>query len=575
MKVEFACFAFGLALAAGGSSVLGDEPALPTPRHFLGEGREGLVVGLTGKRAVRAGVEILKQGGSAADAAMAAAMTQVVEAAGSYISFAGILSMVYYDAGAKEFHYLNAGYNTPLAETDPLSIPKMDPLGGSGTPSGRTALVPGFMAGVQAARQRFGNLSLARIVEPAIRLADDGFEIDPLLAWYIQYRRDVLGRLPETKRVFTKGDGTFYARGDRFRQPELAATLRRVAERGEQEMYTGDWAHHFVDLVRREGGKITLGDLESYKVTWEAPIETTYRDVRVFAPGSSSQGGVDTVEALNLLELADLKKFGPPSRSPESLFWLMQITKNQLVFEAPEAMAGRYPGRDFSARARATKEHARWLWERIQRGELPYAIKPASGGSGASAHPAHSSGVVAVDRWGNVAAVTHSINTVLWGNTGIFVGGVSIPDSAAFQQDAIKKAGPGHRLPEPMNPLIVARDGRPVLASTAIGGGLHQRMIQVLAGVLEFGMSAQQALDAPAFLAADWIGPKSVAQVPAGAFDSKVIAGVRSMGQEVKELGLKERAMFAGYWAGISIDTQPRLLHAAGAAEQPSHAEGY
>jgi gamma-glutamyltranspeptidase/glutathione hydrolase len=533
-----------------------------------------LVVGLTGKRAVHAAVEILKQGGSAADAAMAAAMTQVAEAAGSYISFAGILSMVYYDAAAKEFHYLNAGYNTLLEESDPQSIPKTDPLAGTGKPSGRTVLVPGFMAGVQAARDRFGKLSLAQIVQPAITLAEDGFEVDPLLAWFIQYRRDVLGRLPATKRVFTKADGTFYGRGDRFRQTELAATLRRVAERGAQDMYTGDWAHQFVEAVRREGGKLTLGDLEKYKATWETPIETTYRGARVVGPGSSSQGGVDTAEALNLLELADLGRFGPPSRSPESLFWLMQITKNQLLSEAPELMASRYPGRDFSPKTRATKEHARWLWERMQRGELPFAVRPASG-SGTSGLPKHSSGVLAVDRWGNVAAVTHSINAVLWGNTGIFVDGVSIPDSASFQQDAIKKAGPGHRLPEQMNPLIVARDGRPVLATTAIGGGLHQRNIQILAGVLEFGQNAQAAVDAPAFLSADWSGPKSVSQVPAGAFDAKVIAGVRSMGQEVKELGPKERAMFVGYWAGIAIDAQNKRLRGAGTTEQPSHVEGY
>ena len=306
-------------------------------RPFLAEGHEGLVVGLTGKRAVHSGLEILKQGGSAADAAMATATTQIVEVAGSYISFAGILSMMYYDAGTETFHYLNAGYNTPIDENDPLSIPKMDPLAGTGTPSGRTALVPGFMAGVQAARDRFGKLPMSQILAPAIALAEDGFEVDPLLAWFIQYRRDVLSRLPETKRLFTKPNGKFYSRGERIRQKELAATLRGAAEHGSAAMYTGDWAHHFVDAIRHEGGKITMRDLESYRVTWETPIETTYRGARVVVPGYSSLGGVDTVEALNLLELADLGRFGPPARSPESLFWLMQITKNQLMFETPSS----------------------------------------------------------------------------------------------------------------------------------------------------------------------------------------------------------------------------------------------
>src|SRR5262249_28776115 len=156
-----------------------------------------------------------------------------------------------------------------------------------------------------------------------------------------------------------------------------------------------------------------------------------------------------------------------------------------------------------------------------------------------------------------------------------FVDGVSIPDAASFQQDAIKQAGPGRRLPDPMTPVIVARDGRPVLASTAIGGGLHQRNIQVLAGVLEFGLDAQAAVGARAFLLPDWENAKGVARVAAGSFDAKVLAGVRSLGQEVKELGPIERGMFIGYWAGLAIDPTTGRLRGAGTAELPSHAEGY
>ena len=232
MRAEIVFLTITCAAVAGDRPVRSQEPARAAPHRCLGEGREGLVVGLSGKQSVHAGAEILKQGGSAADAAMATAMSQIVEAAGSYVSFAGILSMVYYDASAHQYHYLNAGYNTPIDETDALSIPKADVAAGTGVPSGRTALVPGFMAGVQAAHERFGKLPLARLFAPAIALAEEGIDIDPVFAAFIQYRRDVLGRLPETRRVFTRPDGAFYRRGDRFRQTELAATLRRVAEQG-------------------------------------------------------------------------------------------------------------------------------------------------------------------------------------------------------------------------------------------------------------------------------------------------------------------------------------------------------
>lgn len=180
-----------------------------------------------------------------------------------------------------------------------------------------------------------------------------------------------------------------------------------------------------------------------------------------------------------------------------------------------------------------------------------------------------------MDRWGNVAAVTHSINTALWGKTGIFVGGISIPDSAAFQQEAMKEAGPGNRLPELMSPLIITRQGKPALASTAIGGGLHQRNMQVLANILEFGMDAQAAVDAPAILLPEGIGSRSNTRVSVGAFDRKVIEGVRALGQEVKELSPQEKAAYIGYWAGIQIDPTTGLLQAAGTAELPSYAAGY
>ena len=191
-----------------------------------------MVVGLTGRRAVNAGLEILKKGGSAADAAMAAAMTQIVEAAGSYVSFAGILSMTYFDAPTGQIHYLNACYDVPQAEKDPISIPRIDAFALKGTPSGRTALVPGFMAGVQAAHARFGKLPFASLFEPAIALAESGFPVDAELARIIQRRKDVLSRLPATKQVFTKKDGAFYRKGDIFQQPELAETLRRVSKEG-------------------------------------------------------------------------------------------------------------------------------------------------------------------------------------------------------------------------------------------------------------------------------------------------------------------------------------------------------
>jgi gamma-glutamyltranspeptidase/glutathione hydrolase len=553
------------------------EPQVPhsTPRKeqgFMAEGRSGIVVGLTGHRAVHAGIEILKQGGSAADAAMTTTMTQVVEAAGSYISFAGVLSMAYLDAATGKVHFLNACFNTSLEEKDPLSIPKLDPFARGASRNGKCVLVPGFMAGVQAGHDRFGRLPLHRIVEPAIRMAEEGFEVDAALAGFIQFRKDVLSRLPETRRIFTKADNTFYKRGDRFRQPELAATLRAFATQGAAYFYTGDWSRRFVAAVRNDGGVLTDRDLQAYKVLWEEPLETSYGDARIHAPGPSSRGGVDIIEALNLVELAGLKKRGVPALSAESLFWLMQISRNQNFSYSRNVMTDRYPDRDFSPRSRVTKQSAQWIWDRMLAGAWPFSIKPKR----APDRPVqHSSGVVVVDRWGNVAAVTHSINTAVWGRAGIFVGGVSIPDSASFQQDAIKETGPGKRLADPMCPLIVMRRGKPVLASTVIGGGLHQKNVFALTYILEFGMDAQAAAHAPAILLPDEAGGSPLGRVAAGVFDHKIIEGVEALGQPMKELSGQERAAFIGYWVGVQIDSPEETLKAAGTSELPSYAEAY
>jgi gamma-glutamyltranspeptidase/glutathione hydrolase len=165
------------------------------------EASNGMVVGTFGPLAIRAGVEVLKKGGNAVDAALTTSLAQVSLLAGSNVSFAGIIYMVYYDAKTGKTYSMNAGWNTVQEETDPLSIPF------SGTPSGRQVLVPGFMAGVQAAHQRFGKLPFAALFEPAIYFAEKGFIVDKMLAVRIKSRDDVIARFPEIKKIFTKENG--------------------------------------------------------------------------------------------------------------------------------------------------------------------------------------------------------------------------------------------------------------------------------------------------------------------------------------------------------------------------------
>ncbi len=506
--------------------------ALPPIPEFT----NAMIAATTGGKAVEAGLEILKEGGTAADAALATALCEVVHAGGSYVSFGGPLLMLYFDAASGKVCFLDAQYDTPLEENDPRSIPKK---------GGRTALVPGFLAGVQAAHDRFGKVPFKRLFDHAIALAENGETVSPVMEWWIDSKKSVLSRFPDTKKIFTKGDGRFYAKGDLFRQPELAGTLRKVAAQGASYMYDGDWGQKFVEVIRKNGGKITRQDMQNYKATWAEPLQTTYRDYQVYAPGVSSWGGVNTVEGMHLLELANLKQYGHYTTSPRSLFWFMEIVACQkLTWQWPE-----FTERDLSPQSRATKQTSAWIWQQMQNGKwrwLPDTMKKNG--------PNHTDALVVVDQWGNMAVVNHTINTVLWGNTGIFVEGVSIPDSAAFQGSDIARAGPGHRLPIGMNPLILLRDGKPVLGSSATGGGLHAKHLQVLSNILDFGMDPQTAVDTPAFVG--W-NPGTVEE---DTFDPNVLDGLSQFGRQAKSIPSKDGSMARGYWVGIQIDPASRRM---------------
>jgi gamma-glutamyltranspeptidase/glutathione hydrolase len=316
-------------------------------------------------------------------------------------------------------------------------------------------------------------------------------------------------------------------------------------------MSTGEWAKHFVEAVRRDGGKITLQDLGAYRAVWEEPLQTTFREYQVFVPGFSSREGVNIVEALNLLESPDLKKYGHYMKSPENLFWLCQILRCQDLMWLPPDIARRQDGMDLSPAGRVTKQNAAEICERMRNGTWRYTqqLKKASGG--------HSDAVVVVDRWGNVAALTHTINADLWGETGIFVDGVSIPDSATFQRKQIHEVGPGKRLPDTMGPLLVLRDGKPIFCSSAIGSGLHEKTVQVLLNILEFGMDPQEAVDAPYVLPMkrDKKGP--MARLIEGTFDQKLIDELQALGQPaviLRPADIAEWGSWRGLLVGIKLD---------------------
>lgn len=534
----------------------------------------GLVVGTTAPDAVRAGVTILQQGGSAADAALATALAQVPLMLGNFISYAGIMEFLYFDAESGQIYSMNAGWDIPRAETDPLSIPTTQfPFQGSSNPSGRTALVPGFMAGLESAHARFGSLPFAALFEPAISFARQGVVIDSFQGSLIAEFDPVLTRLPETAALFTRQDGQLYQIGDLFQQPLMADTLESVAQNGAAEMYTGDWGREFVQVIQREGGAIRMEDMAAYQPIWTEPVSTGYAGYTIYGPGLPGEGGVSLIEAFNLLEAAGLDGEEHFTSQPESMFWMQQIMQASVLnaFDA-QGLDMLFPGYDLSPESRLTKSTAARLWEGIQAGDL-LLFTPM-----AEAQNTHSAAVVAVDRQGNIAALTHTSNAYLYGGSGISVQGIYIPDPGSYQQSKLHTTGAGNRLPNIINPVIVLEDGQPVWASACIGS-VHGETFQRLASVLAFGMDLQEAQQAPTLLypRIDEDSLRSVGQVFPGEFDPEVIQAVRDLGQPVEAIPLNfdTFALNRGILAAIRIDPQSGWMNAVVPAVLDGFASGY
>ncbi|MGH3832227.1 MAG: gamma-glutamyltransferase [Pseudonocardiaceae bacterium] len=547
-----------------------------------GTGEHALVVGSTGPFAQLAGRKALQAGGSATDAVLSTALAQIALAAGSWVSYAGVFTMVHFHAATGQTESLSAGFATFAAETEPSTIPTRP------QPSGRTALVPGFMAGVHAAHRRFGVLPWSELFAPAVYVAEQGFPVGSVREHQFTLRADVLARTPESREIFFSGGQPLLCRGATFRQPRLAETLRHVASQGVEWMYEGPWAREFVEVVRRDGGRVSLSDLASYRPRWAPPLRTDFHGHQVRTVGLPDRGGVALIYALNLLDEANL---GDPTTDPEALYWLIQIARQT-------ARAGAHPERE------ADRDHAREVWRRMREAGRfvgPGAIDPGI----------HSDFVLAADAHGNVAAACHSINTSLWGNTGLFAGGISIPDAACFQQHALTQLTPGEHLPFPANPAVVLRAGAPVLASSSIGAGLQVATLQGLHATLCLSMSVEQAVNRPLFHGPDYLtgdsvttivrerdttesirarinGPgvgacfrelatqahkagvpdeeilatvlPAIPQVVEDRFDRALLDAVQTLGQPLSIRPLDDRTLPRGFWGALSLHVEPPRL---------------
>jgi gamma-glutamyltranspeptidase/glutathione hydrolase len=499
------------------------------------EGNHGLVTGTLSPIAVHAGSEALRRGGTAADAVATAALTEIATEAGGPVTYAGVFQLLYFDAKTKKVYALDAQWGRYAHETDPSTIPdSYRPSGATAPrppanePLGRDTLVPGFMAGVEAMHGRFGRLPFADLFQPAIWYAEHGLLVSPALSAGFEREQAVLWRTPEGRRFASMPGGGLPKAGDLFRQPETARTLRAIASQGAAYMYTGDWAHAYVAAVQAAGGKATLDDLARYRALWREPYSLPFAGAALYGIGENEAGGCPTLESLNILSAAKVEKLGPYWRDPKAFEAYVRATRFAFYRHYPTA-----PPLDSPTSSICTES----LTPQYGRAALA-KIEAAATSPNPDAVPGHhSDAVVAVDRWGDVAVLVHSSNTIGWGITGLVVGGVPIPDAAGNNRTALATANPAAQLPSGMGPVIALRNGRPVVAVAAIGYSLVPETVRLVGGLLANGENLQSAMTAPEMLL-DWESTKTnwnwPERIPAGAYDPKLLQAVGVQGLPTK-----------------------------------------
>lgn len=534
------------------------------------ESSNGIVSAVVSPVAVLAGVEALRRGGNAADAAATVALTQITRQLGSVVSYAGIMTMLYYDAKTGRVTSLNAGYNTYRDETDPKTIPVGDlgPLNFGRKPTaggamGRQTLVPGFMAGIQALHDRFGKLPFPVLFQPAIWYARHGVTISPILVSFFKMRQKYLLRTPEGRAFLRQAGDAMPKPGDRFVQEELANTLTNVAEHGAAYMYMGPWGKAFVAAVGKQGGKVTLEDMKNYRVSWGKPYSEQLFGHTIYVSGPPSTAVYQVLTGLNIAAALKLDRRGPYWSDPVTFQDLSRI--GPFLSEAPEfppavARILRSKGVDFSWSAQRSKRFAEAVAPLLAQLYVP---PPA-------ASPHHSNSIVVVDKDGDIAVMTHTINAVVWGDTGIVVGGIPLPDSAGFQQQLLATLKPGSRVPDPIACTLTFAGSYPVLATAPIGSSLIPETIKTVLTVIGQSQSLATTLAAPPLLASFAqddlpLGERTVA-VPTGAYGAKFLEGLKSIGVPVAEVSAKQAAILRGTLATAVIDPKS---HAASTVEVP------
>jgi gamma-glutamyltranspeptidase / glutathione hydrolase len=531
-----------------------------------------------------AGVEIMKRGGNAVDAAVAVAFAlAVVEPEAGNIGGGGFM-LVRMSNGKEGF--------VDYRETAPAGASRNMYLKPDGTVDPKASVegyraigVPGTVAGMALALHTYGTMTLSQVMQPAIRLAEDGFPLSTRLAGLLRDSK-AMAKFPVSHRIFQR-DGNYYAAGDIFKQPELAATLRRIAKNGPAEFYRGHTAHDLAGQMKSGGGLITLADLKHYEAKIREPLENTYaadgHKWEVVTSPPPSSGGVVAIEALNILQTIPLKSWD----DPESVHWVVEAMRRAFADRAmyladpdfEKLPVAQLTSQCYADSLRATIDPTRASSSQEVAADDPGILKKDAAScskSSASAAPVpapdqdavaralsetvegHTTHFSVVDAAGNAVSNTYTINNYF--GSGVtstdgfllndemddFTSHPGSPNMFGLIQSENNAIAPDKRPLSSMTPTIVLRDGKLSFVTGSPGGPtiISATLLSVL-NWMRLGMGAQAAIDAPRFHE-QWM-PPAVVMEPT--FPASVVQGLESRGYQISP-----RRMWLGKVEAIGID---------------------
>ena len=460
----------------------------------------GLVVA-DSELASQAGMEILKRGGNAVDAAIATALAlSVVDQASSGLGGGGF--MVIYRAKDKKSFALDFRETAPAASRRELYLQDGKPVPGASLTGPLAVAVPGEAAGLIEAHKKLGTLPMAVLAAPAVKLAADGFPLDATLRIAIERGINNLKRYTDLAHVYMP-KGEVPAAGELIRQPQLAATIKAIAQQGSEVFYRGWIAEAIVDMVKKEGGVMTLDDLKNYKALWREPLAGSYRGRTVITMPPPSSGGVALLQMLNVVEGYKLGEF--KQNSAPYLHLLAEAMKHAFADRAEHL--GDPDFVHVPIRKLTDKNYATWVRGRISPDKTYppayYGYYNYNGEKGSTTH------FSVIDKDGNAVACTQTVNTrfgskLLVPKVGIVLNN-EIDDFSIHGEignvygligNQANSLQPNKRPLSSMAPTIILNNGRPEIVVGASGGPrIINATFQTILNLIDFNMPVGAAVE--------------------------------------------------------------------------------